>query len=183
MKQRQTGILGVNNTPTKQTEETVVLGRISGLFGVKGWVKVFSHTEPREALLSYNHWLLRRSGEWQSARVAEGKRHGKTVIVHFEGIDNREQAAELIGCDIGVARTELPEPDEGQYYFGDLEGLMVVQRDGTELGTVAYIMETGANDVLVTEGERERLIPFIADEVILDVDLAKGVISVDWEWD
>ena len=146
-------------------------------------MKVFSHTEPREAVLNYGHWLIRRSEEWQSVQVAEGKRHSKTVIVRLEGIDDRDQAAELLGCDIGVPRAELPDPDVGHYYFGDLEGLKVVQRDGTVVGTVAYVMETGANDVLVTKGERERLIPFIVDEVILDVDLAKGVISVDWEWD
>ncbi len=161
----------------------MILGRVTGLFGVKGWVKVFSHTEPREAVLNYGRWLIRRAEEWQSVQVAEGKRHSKTVIVRLEGIDNRDQAAGLLGCDIGVARTELPDPGSGHYYFGDLEGLKVVRRDGTELGTVAYVMETGANDVLVTEGERERLIPFIANEVILDVDLDKGVISVDWEWD
>ncbi len=173
----------MTNTPTQPIEEHVVLGRISGLFGVKGWVKVFSHTEPREAVLKYGHWLIRRCGEWQSLEVAEGKRHSKTVVVRFEGIDDRDAAAALLGCDIGVERTALPAPGDGQYYFGDLEGLRVVHRDGTELGTVAYVMETGANDVLVTEGERERLIPFIANEVILDVDLAAGVISVDWEWD
>jgi len=173
----------VTNAPTQQIEEQVVLGRISGLFGVKGWVKVFSHTEPREAVLNYGHWLIRRSGEWQSHKVAEGKRHSKTVVVRFEGIDDRDQAKELLGCDFAVAREDLPAPGDGRYYFGDLEGLRVVHRDGTELGTVAYVMETGANDVLVTKGERERLIPFIADKVILDVDLAAGVINVDWEWD
>jgi 16S rRNA processing protein RimM len=161
----------------------VVLGRISGLFGVKGWVKVFSYTEPREALLDYSDWLIRRSEEWQSVALAEGKRHSKTVVIRLEGINDRDQAAELIGCDIGVARAGLPKPEAGHYYFGDLEGMKVVNRDGTELGIVAYVMETGANDVLVTEGERERLIPFIANEVILDVDLASGVINVDWEWD
>jgi 16S rRNA processing protein RimM len=173
----------VINAPTQSAEEPVVLGRISGLFGVKGWVKVFSHTEPREAVLNYGHWLIERSGEWQSVAVAEGKRHSKTVIVRLEGIDDRDRAAELIGCDISVARSELPQPEPGRFYFRDLEGLKVVHRDGMDLGTVAYVMETGANDVLVTKGERERLIPFIADEVILDVDLANGVINVDWEWD
>lgn len=116
-------------------------------------------------------------------QVAEGKRHSKTVIARLEGVADRDQAAELVGCDIAVSRADLPEPGDGRYYFRDLEGLRVVDKDGTELGTVAYVMETGANDVLVTTGERERLIPFIADEVILDVDLATGVISVDWEWD
>ncbi len=144
---------------------------------------MFSYTEPREALLDYGDWLIRRTEEWQSVALAEGKRHSKTVVVRLEGINDRDQAAKLIGCDIGVARAGLPEPEAGHYYFRDLEGMKVMNRDGTELGTVAYVMETGANDVLVTEGERERLIPFIANEVILDVDLASGVISVDWEWD
>lgn len=115
--------------------------------------------------------------------VAEGKRHSKTVIARLEGIDDRDQAAELLGCDIAVPRAALPEPDDGHYYFSDLEGLQVVDREGADMGTVAYVMETGANDVLVTKGERERLIPFIAGEVIVDVNLAKGVITVDWEWD
>ena len=144
---------------------------------------MFSYTEPREALLDYGNWLIRRSEEWQSVELAEGKRHSKTVVVRLKGVNDRDQAAELVGCDIGVARTALPEPEAGHYYFGDLEGMRVVNRDGTELGIVAYVMETGANDVLVTGGKRERLIPFVADEVILDVDLASGVISVDWEWD
>ena len=77
----------------------------------------------------------------------------------------------------------MPAAEDGSYYWADLEGLRVVHRDGTELGHVAYLMETGANDVLVTQGEKERLIPFILDEVVLDVDLEQGVISVDWEWD
>ena len=115
--------------------------------------------------------------------MAEGKRHGKTVIVRLEGVDDRDQAATLVGSDIAILRDDLPEPEPGQYYFRDLEGMQVIDKRGTELGTVAYVMETGANDVLVTQGERERLIPFVADEVILDVDLANGVISVDWEWD
>ncbi len=144
---------------------------------------MFSYTEPREALLDYREWLIDRGGEWRKAELAEGRRQGKGVIARLEGIEDRDQAAELMGCDIAVPGDALPPTDEGQYYWRDLEGLKVVQRNGTELGTVAYIMETGANDVLVTAGDKERLIPFIVDEVILDVDLAEGVITVDWEWD
>jgi 16S rRNA processing protein RimM len=126
---------------------------------------------------------LRQGAEWVAADVSEGKRHGKSVIARLAGVDDRDQAAVRVGCDIAVARKDLPEIEEGTYYFTDLEGMRVVHRDGTELGTVAYMMETGANDVMVTEGERERLIPFIKETVILDVDLEKNVISVDWEWD
>lgn len=167
----------------KPGADAVVLGRVAGLFGVRGWVKVFSYTDPREAVLNYRRWWLRFDSDWQTATVREGKRHGKTVIVSLEGIDDAEAAKELLGRDIAVSRSELPVPDDGHYYWSDLQGLTVRHRDGTELGKVGYVLETGANDVLVIEGDKERLIPFIADEVILDVDLANRVISVDWEWD
>jgi 16S rRNA processing protein RimM len=144
---------------------------------------VFSYTQPREAIIGYDRWLLKKSGSWQATSVAAGKRHGKLVVAQLEGVEDRDQAAELVGCDIAIARNDLPKAEGGSYYWADLEGLQVVHRDGTEIGRVAYLMETGANDVLVTEGKRERLIPFIAEKVILDVDFVKGVISVDWEWD
>jgi len=144
---------------------------------------VFSYTQPREAILDYGRWFVQCRGAWQTATVVEGQRHGKSVIAHLEGVDDRDQAIEWVGCDIAIRHDDLPEAEDGRYYWADLEGMRVVHRDGTELGRVAYLMETGANDVLVTEGERERLIPFIADKVILAVDFAEGVISVDWEWD
>ena len=165
------------------TTQPVVLGRISGLFGVKGWVKVYSYTEPREAVLDYGRWLLSGTDGWQEATVAEGQRHGKTIIARLDGYVDRDQAAELVGADIAVPRDELPETEDGEYYWSDLEGLDVVHRDGTELGKVAYLLETGANDVMVVQGETERLIPFVMDKVILGVDLANGRIEVDWEWE
>lgn len=163
--------------------QPVLLGRVAGLFGVKGWVKVFSYTEPREAILNYGYWSLMQNDAWRTVNIAEGQRHGKSVIVRFDGIDEPEQATGLIGCDIAVSRDELPRPEDGSYYWTDLEGMKVMHRDGIEIGTVAYLIETGANDVLVTQGEQERLIPFVADKVILDVDFANRVITVDWEWD
>jgi len=161
----------------------VILGRIDGLFGVRGWIKVYSYTEPREAVLIYKDWLLARDGEWQRVELADGKRQGKAVIARLEGIEDRDAAAELLGSDFGVKRDTLPDPEDGHYYWADLEGLTVVRKDGTELGKVAYLMATGANDVLVVDGAAERLIPFVPETVILDVDLAVGVIRVDWEWD
>jgi len=160
-----------------------VLGRISGVFGVRGWVKVFSYTDPREAVLDYESWLLGHKGEWRSAKVAEGQRHGKTVVVRIDGFDDRDQAATLIGSEIGVPKTALPLAEQGHYYWSDLEGLRVLRSDGTELGKLAYLLETGAHDVMVIQGEKEHLVPFVKDEVVVDVDLASGVITVDWEWD
>ena len=154
-----------------------------GPFGVRGWVKVFSYTEPREAVLEYRNWLLSDADDWKQAAVAEGRRHGKTVIARLEGCDDRDQAAAFAGTDIAVPRDEMPEAGEGRYYWSDLEGLRVLHEDGTDIGKVAYLIETGANDVMVVKGEQERLIPFVMDEVVLGVDLATGVITVDWEWD
>lgn len=142
-----------------------------------------SYTDPRDAILQYNGWLLGHEGDWRAAKVAAGKRHGKSVIVRFEGYDDREQAAALIGVEIGVIREALPNPEDGHYYWMDLVGLRVVRRDGTVLGRIEYMLETGANDVMVVQGECERLIPFIKDEVVLSVDLKEGLVNVDWEWD
>lgn len=161
----------------------MILGRVAGLYGVKGWVKVHSYTEPREAILDYKDWLLLRDAKRQPVSLAEGKRHGKTVIARFEGIDERDGAAAYVGNEIAVLREQMPATGRGEYYWADLEGLQVVHRDGKTLGKVAYLLATGANDVLVVEGKEEILIPFVRDAVIKDVDLAAGVINVDWEWD
>ena len=168
---------------TDALRQPVVLGRIVGLFGVRGWVKVHSYTEPRDAVLDYRDWLLCRDGNWETVELADGRRHGKGVIARLQGVEDRETAAEMLGSEIGVERDALPEPEEGHYYWADLEGLTVVDKDGKGLGKVAYLMATGANDVLVVDGPAERLIPFVPGAVILDVDLAAGVIRVDWEWD
>lgn len=161
----------------------VILGRVTGLYGVKGWLKVHSYTEPREAILDYKDWSLLRDGSWQSVRLAEGKRHGKSVIARLESVDDRDDAAAYVGDDIGVAREQLAEVGRGEYYWADLEGLQVVHTDGRTLGKVAYLLATGANDVLVVQGNQEILIPFVQKEVIKDVDLTNGVIKVHWEWD
>jgi len=161
----------------------MVLGRVSALFGVRGWVRVYSYTEPREAILQYKGLLIRRQGDWKPAEVVEGQQHGKSVIALFKGCDDRDQAAVLIGAELGVHREDLPEPGDGQYYWSDLIGLKVVHRDGTELGVIDEMLETGANDVMVVKGEKERLIPFVKDEIVINVDLSQGRVDVDWEWD
>jgi 16S rRNA processing protein RimM len=160
----------------------VVLGRVSGLFGVKGWVKVFSYTEPRDAILRYRRWALQDLSGRRWVSLAEGKKHGSSVVVRFAGIDDRDAASELLESEIRVPRQQLPALADDEYYWADLEGMQVVDRDGRCLGRVSYLLATGAHDVLVVQGTEEILVPFVAGQVILDVDMASGVISVDWEW-
>ncbi len=161
----------------------VLLGRIAGVFGVRGWVKVFSHTDPIENILDYSPWLLGIDGGWREYPLAEGKRHGKGLIARLTGCDDRDQALLLNGCEIAVPRSRLPDLREGDYYWSDLEGLGVESLDGRKLGTVSHLFDTGANDVLVVKGDKERLIPFVWDHVIKRVDLEAGVIQVDWDPD
>jgi len=161
----------------------VALGRIAGLYGVQGWVKLHSYTEPREAILDYREFLLNDAGRWRESRFVEGRTHGKGVVAHIADIDDRDDARAMIGAEIAVSRDQLPEPEAGHYYWADLEGLRVMDGDERELGTVDHLLATGANDVLVVQGEREILIPFLVGTVIREVDLDESRIHVDWEWE
>ncbi|MEE8527594.1 MAG: ribosome maturation factor RimM [Gammaproteobacteria bacterium] len=164
-------------------DHRVILGRISGLFGVKGWVRLISHTDPREAILDYARWLIGRDADWHEFQLAEGRRHGKAVIARLEGFVDRDQAGGLIGADIAIERHQLPAAEKDEYYWADLVGLEVVTTDGRALGQVDHLLATGANDVLVVRGENECLVPFICERVIQEVDLDAGVIRVDWDPD
>jgi len=163
------------------SDDLVEVGRISGLYGVRGWVKVFSYTDPRENVVDYGPWYLRGPQGMAEMRVAEGRAHGKGVVVRLEGYDDREQARGLIGREILVRRDQFPPAEPGEYYWSDLVGLRVVTTAGVELGMVDHLLETGANDVLVVKGERERLIPFVPEQVVTEVDLAGKRLTVDWD--
>lgn len=164
----------------------VTLGRISGLYGVRGWVKVFSYTEPREALLDYKEWLVGGPGAWTPVTVTEARAHGQTLVARLADTEDRDVAAAYVGSDVAVPRERLPETEEGEYYWADLEGLEVRHRDGRILGRVTRMFATGAHDVMEIRPEaqgREILVPFVPGDVVLAVDLDNGVIDVDWEWD
>ncbi len=173
----------------QNANDMIVLGHISGLFGIKGWVKVYSHTSPRDNILRYSPWYLQQQGEWIAYRLEEGKQHGKGIIVRLENCRDRDSAAVLVGKEIAITRQQLPALDKDEYYWSDLQGLQVINQQGVELGKVSHLIETGSNDVLVVEQAesgreaRERLIPYIREQVIKNVDLDKGVISVDWDPD
>ncbi len=175
-----------------KSPEFLSLGRISGLFGVKGWVKVFSDTQPRENITQYPVWWLhsprsRSRNEpqnWQEYKVVRAQPHGKTIIASLAGIDSREAAAQLIGFQVGIPRDALPKPDDGEYYWADLIGCQVVGADGAEMGRVIRMFETGANDVLVVKGETDEiLIPWVVPSVVVSVDIAARQLVVDWDPD
>lgn len=171
---------------TQNSQETVI-GRITSVFGVKGWLKVFSYTDPKEGILNYPDWTLVLDGKRIPARLEEGRRQGQAIVVRLKGIDDRDLARTYCGAEVTVSRAELPELPEGEFYWFQLEGLEVFTVDDECLGKVHHLIETGANDVLVVQAtansidQRERLIPYLPDQVVLSVDLAAQRMVVDWD--
>jgi len=174
-------------SPIIAAEEPVFItvGKTGAPYGVRGWVKVQSFTEPAENLLNYKPWYVKSgdSSAWVEASVMEAKLHGKGIIARFEGCDERDAALQIRGLEIAIRRDQLPEPEQGEYYWVDLEGLEVKTLDDISLGKVDHIEATGANDVLVVKGERERLIPYVMDHIVHEVNIEAGFIRVDWDPD
>ncbi|MDH5694976.1 MAG: ribosome maturation factor RimM [Gammaproteobacteria bacterium] len=161
-------------------EKRLIVGRVSGLHGVQGWIKVYSYTDPRQNILNYSPWLLKIQGQWQERKLLAGRPHGKGIVAQIEGCVNRDQARELMEVEIAIHRDQLPALEEGEFYWSDLEGLKVSNLDGDELGSVDYLFQTGANDVMVLKGDKERLVPFVQGEYVKEIDLAAGIMIVDW---
>jgi len=172
-------------------DKLIILGKVNGFYGVKGWVKLFSNTEPKQNIVKYQKVLLRLQGQWQEIEISQGRLQGKGVVAHFVGYDDRDAAQLLLGADIAIKREQLAKLENDNYYWIDLIGLQVINTEDITLGKVSSMMETGANDVLVVKPENaqeqglneEYLIPYIPEQFILDVDLGTGIIHVDWDKD
>lgn len=176
------------------SNKTVIIGHVSGAFGIRGWIKITSATDPHEAILNYNPWHLQSHNIDITCKPINSKIQGKSLLIQLEGYTDRDQAATLAGCEIAIYREQLPVLAPGDFYWIDLEGLQVQTTNGTKLGKVSHLLATGANDVLVIRetndkdknngnGDRERLIPYIWDQVIKKVDLENSLLVVDWDAD
>ena len=169
----------------EMTEEFLPVGKISGSFGVKGWVKIFSFTEPRTNILEYTPLFINTQGEWKEVEVSGGKAQGKGVIMGFKNVTDRNQTLPLIGAELAIKKSQLAPAEDDEYYWTDLIGLEVVDEQQQMLGLVDSLLETGANDVLVVKtvhGE-EILIPFVLDVIVKSVDIDNKRILVDWQTD
>lgn len=169
-------------TPASASDRVVVLGKIAGTFGVKGWVKVKSFTDPVENILDYPVWQLGRPGQWTPVEVEAGRVTDKGVLAKLAGLESPEEARLKIGFELGVWRSEMPAPAPGEYYWADLEGLEAVSASGEPLGRVDHFRSTPGGTLMIVQGEREHWIPFVKDRIV-KVELDAGRIVLDWSAD
>jgi 16S rRNA processing protein RimM len=172
---------------TYKTEDLTVIGQITSVYGVKGWLKIYSHTEPMDGILGYKPWLIQRNGQWTPVNVEVSRKHGKGLVAKLEKVDDRDVARQYCGMDIAIERSMLPALDVGDYYWSQLEQLTVYTLSDQVLGKVSHLIETGSNDVLVVKGDsnsidlRERMIPYLPDQVVKEINLETGTMRVDWD--
>ena len=160
------------------------MGRIVASYGLKGWVRIEPYSANPSSLSAYSSLWIGREGDWREVKVAERvRRHGASLVARFEGCTERDAALSLKGDDVAVAREALPETAKDEFYWADLAGLKVVNMKDEEFGVVTELFESGAHPVIrVVKGETERLLPFV-EQVVREVDIARGRIRVEWELD
>ena len=169
--------------PTPQPDEKKLLvGKINGFFGIQGWVKIFSYTEPRKNILNYQPWYSINEGVYEKIEITNGREQSKTIVAHIKGIDNRDQSLKLIGKDLYIDKEQLPKLADGKHYWYELVGFSVINQDKIKLGIVDYLVDTGSNNVLVTKGKKEYWIPYV-EPFLVSIDQENREIIVDWDED
>ena len=165
-----------------EKNELVVMGRVVAPYGVFGWLKIVPDTEEFDSLLDYKTWWIGKDSDWRELKVESAKTHNDVLVVKLQGIEDRDAAVACKGKQIAVPRASLPKLKGDEYYWSDLIGLTVKNQQDVDFGKITDVFATGANDVIVTTGDKERLIPYIA-QVILEVDLDAKTMLVDWDAD
>jgi len=169
-------------------EEQIILGKVGAVYGIKGWLKIHSFTDETEAILDYFPWSLKLGNKTQTVEITDWRKHNKVLIVKVAGIDDRDDAQAFVGSEILTNEAALPELSQDDFYWRDIIGMSVVTNKGYDLGVVTDMMETGANDVLVVKAnlndgfsKKERLIPYLFEQVVKSVSLENKQICVDWD--
>lgn len=172
----------------ENSTNTLVVGNIGAPHGIRGWVRINSYTEELEGIYEYSPWLISVQGEVKEYKVTSWKPQSKGMIAKLEGIDTRNDAELLKNADITVSAELLPQLQEDDFYWRDLIGLKVMTEAGYDMGTVEQMFETGANDVMLVKanlkdafGAKQRMIPYLYDQVVKKVDLQAKSIIVDWD--
>lgn len=164
-------------------EHWIVIGRFGRPHGIKGFVTVHSFTEPRDNILRYTDWHAFINKKWQPIKLLCAEVQNKSIITQIEGYPGRELVARLTNIEIAVQQEQLEKLESGEYYWHQLIGMNVINSKGESFGTVIEIIPTGSNDVLVVQGEKKHLIPYLPGKFILDINKDQQIITVDWDMD
>ena len=168
-----------------EDDKKIYLGKITGVHGIKGWLKIQSFSSPPENILNYPLWIISNRGQEGFYSVEQGRKHSNKIIVKLEEIDDRTKAESLINSKIKIRRSELPKLSNESHYWSDLEGLSVLNSEEKLIGIVDSLIETGANDVMVVNTTKDKriLIPFVMHEIIKEVSIELNYVKVDWQID
>lgn len=167
----------------KQVNHIVVIGSLGAPFGIKGWLKINSYTQPKENIFNYQDWLLKFSDNWQAIEVEDRLIKHNLLAIKLHGCSTPQQAKLYTHAQLGVYRESLPQLAKDEYYWDDLVGLTVINQDGVILGQIEYLFETGSNDVMVVRDDKEYLIPYLPGIFVLAVKLDKKQVVVNWDPD
>lgn len=177
--------------PQQSSSEYLVVAKIPTVYGVKGWVKIHSFTDPVDNFFAYSEYYRQVSGRWEKLTLDQCRAHGKGIVAHIQGVDDRDVARQYCGSEIAVKLAELAELADDEYYWHQLVGMKVCcndpQGESLLLGEVVEMMETGANDVIVVRScvgsvdSKERLIPYVPGQYVKSVSVAEALIIVDWD--
>ncbi|AXQ13170.1 MULTISPECIES: ribosome maturation factor RimM [Shewanella] len=170
--------------------QPIVLGKLGSSYGIKGWLKITAYTDSVEGIFDYSPWLIKEQGEWREVKVTQWRYQGKAVVAALEGVETRERAQMLTNCEIGILPEQMKDLPEDEFYWRDLIGCEVINTKGYNMGKVDQIVETGSNDVLLVKanakdsfGKAERMIPFVTEQFIKEVNVSAKQILVDWDPD
>ena len=166
-------------------DRMVVIGRLGRPYGVSGWQHIQSFTQHKESIAHIKKWFIEsKSGGWTPHDVLAIKPHGKDFVAKISGIENKEHAALFSNLTIAIPRSQLSKLSDGEFYWADLEGLSVRTKEGVDLGKVAFLYDNSGVDILVVRGkDKERHIPFVWQDTVLDVDFIEDLITLDWDFD
>lgn len=168
--------------PGASSDDIVIIGRLGTSFGVQGWLKATSFTNPATNLLTYDNLLFFHAGHWQSFEVEGKKQQGKDLLFKLKVATDREVARQYTNADIGIHKDQLPATEQDEYYWRDLEGMEVINHKGISFGKIDHLFNTGSNDVMTVMGDKLRYVPYL-EHVVLKVDPTLKQITVEWDED
>ncbi|MFB2577837.1 MULTISPECIES: ribosome maturation factor RimM [unclassified Acinetobacter] len=170
-------------------QDRIQIGQLRSPYGLNGWFWVYSNTDPMTNLFDYLPWYIQTKNGWTQVSVKRWKPQGKGLVVALKDVADRTVAEQLVGSEIWISKSQLPQAASDEYYWNDLKGLTVIGHDSNEenviLGKIHELFETGANDVMVVRptadsvDDEERMIPWHRD-VVQKVDLEQGEIYLAW---